>query len=165
MHWYLCFINSLLRRFVLTGLRLKASSKSRYARPTRTMSKRTKRLLTEKRKSHATGRRDEKQQCNCHWTGENRIAPGRQLLAAIRKHALGIIQNHHPDADTNDGNFVFLTFVTQQLPVGVVGLLMAVIFLAAMGSTASGMNSLASTTVVDFTSGLPGAELNESGAW
>lgn len=81
---------------------------------------------------------------------------------AIRKHALGIIKNHHPDADTNDGNFVFLTFVTQQLPVGVVGLLMAVIFLAAMGSTASGMNSLASTTVVDFYKRFTRRELNES---
>jgi Na+/proline symporter len=40
--------------------------------------------------------------------------------------------------------------VTHQLPVGIVGLLIAIIFLAAMGSTASGLNSLASTTVVDF---------------
>jgi Na+/proline symporter len=43
-----------------------------------------------------------------------------------------------------------LSFVTQQLPVGIVGILIAIIFLAAMGSTASGLNSLASTTVVDF---------------
>jgi SSS family solute:Na+ symporter len=40
--------------------------------------------------------------------------------------------------------------VTQQLPVGIVGLLIAIIFLASMGSTASGLNSLASTTIVDF---------------
>lgn len=52
-------------------------------------------------------------------------------------------------ADSNDSNYVFLTFVTQHLPVGLVGLLIAIIFLASMGSTASGLNSLASTTVVD----------------
>jgi Na+/proline symporter len=53
-------------------------------------------------------------------------------------------------ADTNDSNYVFLIFVTRHLPVGIVGLLIAVIFLASMGSTASGLNSLASTTAVDF---------------
>lgn len=53
-------------------------------------------------------------------------------------------------AAKNDSNYVFLSFVTQYLPHGLVGLLMAIIFLAAMGSTASGLNSLASTFIVDF---------------
>ncbi|MCE3225488.1 MAG: yidK [Bacteroidetes bacterium] len=52
--------------------------------------------------------------------------------------------------DSNDSNYIFLRFVTEYLPVGMVGLLIAIIFLASMGSTASGLNSLASTTVVDF---------------
>ena len=60
------------------------------------------------------------------------------------------MEKNNPKADTNDSNFIFLTFVTQQLPVGIVGLLIAIIFLAAMGSIASGLNSLASNTVVDF---------------
>lgn len=51
---------------------------------------------------------------------------------------------------TNDNNYVFLSFVTQYLPQGLVGLLIAIIFLASMGSTASALNSLASTTVVDI---------------
>jgi SSS family solute:Na+ symporter len=67
----------------------------------------------------------------------------------LRKKATGLMKKNDPDADVNDGNYIFLSFVTQQLPVGVVGLLMAIIFLAAMGSTASGLNSLASTSVVD----------------
>lgn len=50
----------------------------------------------------------------------------------------------------DDSNFVFLGFITQQLPVGIIGLLLAIIFLAAMGSTASGITSLTSTTIVDF---------------
>jgi SSS family transporter len=61
-----------------------------------------------------------------------------------------LVKKNDKLADTNDSNYVFLSFVTQQLPQGVVGLLIAIIFLASMGSTASGLNSLASTTVVDF---------------
>lgn len=68
----------------------------------------------------------------------------------IRQRAKALMKKNDPKADTDDTNYIFLSFVTQQLPVGVVGLLMAIIFLAAMGSTASGLNSLASTSVVDF---------------
>ncbi len=68
----------------------------------------------------------------------------------IRKQVTSLMKKNYAKADVNDTNYVFLTFVTQQLPVGVVGILIAIIFLAAMGSTASGLNSLASTTVVDF---------------
>ncbi|MES2617787.1 MAG: sodium:solute symporter [Bacteroidota bacterium] len=70
--------------------------------------------------------------------------------SAIRKQATDLMEKNNEKADTNDTNYVFLSFVTQQLPVGIVGLLIAIIFLASMGSTASGLNSLASTTVVDF---------------
>ena len=52
-------------------------------------------------------------------------------------------------ADT-DTNYVFLNFVTHFLPRGLIGLLIAIVFLASMGSTASALNSLASTTVVDI---------------
>ena len=69
---------------------------------------------------------------------------------AIKVKVAELMKKNNPAADTNDTNYVFLTFVTQQLPVGIVGFLIAIIFLAAMGSTASGLNSLASTTVVDF---------------
>jgi len=50
---------------------------------------------------------------------------------------------------TADTDYVFLTFVTQNLPPGLVGLLLAAIFCAAMSATASGLNALASTSVVD----------------
>ncbi|MDP1802164.1 MAG: sodium:solute symporter [Bacteroidota bacterium] len=68
----------------------------------------------------------------------------------IRKEVTALMKKNDAKADTNDTNYIFLSFVTQQLPVGIVGILIAVIFLAAMGSTASGLNSLASTTIVDF---------------
>ncbi len=52
--------------------------------------------------------------------------------------------------DNNDTNYIFLRFVTDYLPKGLVGLLIAVIFLAAWGSVAAALNSLASCTIVDF---------------
>jgi SSS family transporter len=52
--------------------------------------------------------------------------------------------------DTNDTNYVFLSFVKDYLPVGLKGLLIAIIFLAAWGSIAAALNSLAASTVVDF---------------
>ena len=70
--------------------------------------------------------------------------------SAIRKEVTKLMAKNNPKADVNDTNYIFLTFVTEQLPIGIVGLLIAIIFLASMGSTASGLNSLASTTVVDF---------------
>lgn len=69
---------------------------------------------------------------------------------AIRKEAAELIRKNDPKADTNDTNYIFLSFITKELPVGIIGLLIAIIFLASMGSMASGLNSLASTTVVDF---------------
>lgn len=78
------------------------------------------------------------------------LARLRKEQESIRSEMKSLIAKTNTVADTNDSNFVFLHFVTTTLPVGVVGLLIAVIFLAAMGSTASGLNSLASTTIVDF---------------
>ena len=52
--------------------------------------------------------------------------------------------------EANDTNYVFLSFVKDYLPIGLKGLLIAVIFLAAWGSIAAALNSLSSSTVVDF---------------
>ncbi|HEY0144057.1 MAG TPA: sodium:solute symporter [Thermoanaerobaculia bacterium] len=69
--------------------------------------------------------------------------------AETRKAASALIKKNDAKADAADTDYVFLTFVIQNLPVGVVGLLMASIFCAAMSATASGLNSLASTTMID----------------
>ena len=55
-----------------------------------------------------------------------------------------------PAEDINDTNFIFLRFVIDYLPQGLLGLLIAVIFLAAWGSIAAALNALASCTVVDI---------------
>jgi len=73
-----------------------------------------------------------------------------QRGADVRKSVTGLIKKNDPGADTNDNNYIFLNFVTHHLPVGLAGLLIAIIFLASMGSMASGLNSLASTTVIDL---------------
>lgn len=68
----------------------------------------------------------------------------------IRDQAKELITRVNPDAETNDTDYVFITFVTEYLPNGMIGLLLAVIFSAAMSSSASELNALASTTTVDL---------------
>jgi Na+/proline symporter len=68
----------------------------------------------------------------------------------LRTELTSLMQKNDPDAEVNDNNYIFLSFVTEYLPRGLIGLLIAIIFLASMGSLASALNSLASTTVVDI---------------
>ncbi len=69
---------------------------------------------------------------------------------ALRGKARAVIARAVPGAETKDADYVFITYVTRHLPTGVVGLLIAVILCAAISSTASALNALGSTTVVDF---------------
>lgn len=69
---------------------------------------------------------------------------------SIRKEVTTLMTKNDAQADINDNNYIFLSFVTQYLPKGLIGLLIAIIFLASMGSTASALNSLASTSVIDI---------------
>lgn len=68
----------------------------------------------------------------------------------IRKQLTDLMVKNNEKANINDNNYIFLSFVTQYLPKGLIGLLIAIIFLASMGSTASALNSLASTSVIDI---------------
>jgi SSS family transporter len=74
----------------------------------------------------------------------------QQRADTTRKAASALIKKNDAKADAADTDYVFLTFVMQNLPTGLVGLLLAAIFCAAMSATASGLNSLASTSVVDI---------------
>lgn len=73
-----------------------------------------------------------------------------QKTTEIREELTRLMQKNDPKADTNDNNYIFLNFVTEKLPKGLVGILIAIVFLASMGSTASALNSLASTSVIDI---------------
>lgn len=55
-----------------------------------------------------------------------------------------------PEYETEDRDYIFLSFILGYLPHGLIGLLLAVIFSAAMSSTAGELNALASTTTIDF---------------
>lgn len=79
----------------------------------------------------------------------DRVRELQRQEEGMRKAAVDIVRKQHPGADISDANYVFLTFVTQFLPAGLVGLLLAAIFCAAMSSTAAGINSLASTSAID----------------
>lgn len=63
-------------------------------------------------------------------------------------------------SETNDTNYIFLGFVKSHLPSGVKGLLIAIIFLAAWGSIAAALNSLSSSTMIDFHKRFRTKELN-----
>jgi Na+/proline symporter len=68
---------------------------------------------------------------------------------SLRKAGTAELKLQEPTLDTNDSNYIFLSFVTQHLPKGMIGLLIAVIFLASMGSLSAGLSALSSTTMVD----------------
>jgi Na+/proline symporter len=68
----------------------------------------------------------------------------------VRKEYAAKLKEAVPSGEANDTNYIFLYFVTENLPRGLVGLLIAVIILAAWGSIAAALNSLASCTVVDI---------------
>ncbi|HEX2684655.1 MAG TPA: sodium:solute symporter, partial [Ferruginibacter sp.] len=69
---------------------------------------------------------------------------------AIRKTFRSVMERALPDQKPNDTNYIFLWFVKENLPVGLIGLIFAIIFLAAWGSIAAALNSLAACSVVDF---------------
>jgi len=60
------------------------------------------------------------------------------------------LKKKYPEIENNDKDYVFINYVIDYLPTGLVGLLLAVIFSAAMSSTASELNALASTTLIDL---------------
>ncbi|MDX1446026.1 sodium:solute symporter [Lishizhenia sp.] len=60
------------------------------------------------------------------------------------------LSSFDPDYEEKDSDYIFLGFILEYLPPGLIGLLLAVIFSAAMSSTAGELNALASTTTIDF---------------
>ena len=68
----------------------------------------------------------------------------------INNNVKTIVIKNNPSAETNDKDYIFMSYVIDYLPTGVIGLLFAVMFCAAMSSTASELNALASTTTIDI---------------
>ncbi len=102
---------------------------------------------------------EEKKELLTAYTGSSEterksIEPQIQALQieqrAIRSDIKKEIERIDDRIETKDSDYIFLTFVLKYLPHGLIGLLLAVIFSAAMSSTAGELNALASTTMVDY---------------
>ncbi|GAA4274167.1 sodium:solute symporter [Aquimarina gracilis] len=81
---------------------------------------------------------------------KNTISVLNQADQKLRNQAKELIIKANADVETNDKDYVFIHFILNNLPRGLIGLLLAVILCAAMSSTASELNALASTTAVDL---------------
>ncbi|MDO5607732.1 MAG: sodium:solute symporter [Capnocytophaga sp.] len=76
-----------------------------------------------------------------HWQNEEK---------KMRQQVVTLLKQQHPDTETNERDYVFIHYILHYLPAGLVGLLIAVILSAAMSSTSSELNALATTSVVDI---------------
>jgi solute:Na+ symporter, SSS family len=75
---------------------------------------------------------------------------GDARVRAIRQDAVALVKQTTGDASYNDVNYVFPTFITTRMPVGLVGLMIAAIFAAAMSASGGELNALATATIIDF---------------
>jgi Na+(H+)/acetate symporter ActP len=80
----------------------------------------------------------------------DRFRAADQAVAGVRRRAVTFVRQTTGDSQYNDVNYVFPTFVTTKMPIGLVGLMIAAIFAAAMSSIAAELNSLATATVIDL---------------
>ena len=81
---------------------------------------------------------------------KDQIRSNNDQQKSVRESVRATISQADPSIETNDKDYVFITFILEHLPKGLIGLLLAVIFSAAMSSTAAELNALASTTTVDI---------------
>ena len=81
---------------------------------------------------------------------ERRFLDTESRASAVRGRAAGLVREVTGDLQFGDVNYVFPTFVTDHMPIGLVGLIIAAIFAAAMSSIAAELNSLSTATVIDF---------------
>jgi uncharacterized sodium:solute symporter family permease YidK len=103
-----------------------------------------------------------KQNLHLEFSEENNFSPEnnstyRENLASLntseqnlRKKARNLIDASDKEAESNDKDYIFIHFILNNLPRGLIGLLLAVILSAAMSSTASELNALSSTTTIDL---------------
>lgn len=73
-----------------------------------------------------------------------------QRETQLREQAKELLKQANPTIEPNDKDYVFIHFIVNYLPKGIVGILLAVILSAAMSATASGLSALANTTSIDL---------------
>lgn len=72
-----------------------------------------------------------------------------ERMQAARREGIALVEKRNGGAEYNDTNYIFLNFVISYLPAGLVGLIIAAVFAAAMSTISAELNSLATATVVD----------------
>jgi SSS family solute:Na+ symporter len=83
-------------------------------------------------------------------TARAAVLQAQARTAAVREEARQALRAGRPGAVANDSDYVFITFILDHLPHGIIGLLVAAFFAAAFSSKAAELNALGSTTTVDF---------------
>lgn len=80
----------------------------------------------------------------------NRLDALNQQATANQEKAEKVLKTAKPDMDAQDTNYIFLRYIIDQLPIGLIGFLIAMILLSSMGSMASAFGSLTSISMVDI---------------
>ena len=99
---------------------------------------------------------EKKKKLQVKWSNENQQVLKKELKNISnqeqinRKKLSALVKSSGIAIEPSDTNYIFIRFVTDHLPKGLIGLLIAVIFLAAWGSIAATLNSLSSSTLIDF---------------
>ncbi|HEY3762469.1 MAG TPA: sodium:solute symporter [Verrucomicrobiae bacterium] len=83
-------------------------------------------------------------------TAQAQAVASLDRIDSIRTNATTIMQAEDPGVKSNDSDYVFVTFILNHLPHGLIGLLIAAFFAAALQSKAAELNALGSTTTIDF---------------
>jgi SSS family solute:Na+ symporter len=86
---------------------------------------------------------------NAEELASSKLKTVQQNSESVRAEVKKLIGSKEVGGDNNDNNYIFLRFVVDYLPTGLVGLLIAIIFLAAWGAIAAALNSLSSCTMID----------------
>lgn len=98
----------------------------------------------------------QKEKLLANWSHENEtdflndLTRIKSLEQENRKKVMAMVKESGISVEQSDTNYIFIRFVMDHMPKGLIGLLIAVIFLAAWGSIAATLNSLSSSTLVDF---------------
>ena len=94
----------------------------------------------------AAGRCRAKRRSGGHRREQDRVHRCRAEVKGVRAEAVALVKDVSGDSTYNDVNYVFPTYIVTQLPVGLVGLLMAAIFAAAMSTIAGELSALSTST-------------------
>ncbi|MFM8493835.1 MAG: sodium:solute symporter family transporter, partial [Bacteroidota bacterium] len=82
-------------------------------------------------------------------TAGSALNQSQERVDALRSRAQALAKKELPNSDSGDTNYIFLYYVFERLPAGIIGLIVSMILAASMSSTSSELNALAATTVVD----------------